>query len=69
MVLTHCIVIRYGQMKWGGHVPCMREVRNTYMGFIGKYEGKRSLEDRCVDRRQLQRVLKRQAGRVKTGCI
>jgi hypothetical protein len=41
-------MINSRRIRWAGHVPRMGQLRNAYKIFIGKPEGKRSLErPRC----------------------
>jgi hypothetical protein len=45
-------------------------MRNAYRIFVGKLEGKRSVEDRDVDRRMiLKLILKKQSGVVLVGFV
>jgi hypothetical protein len=37
-------MIKSRRMRWAGHVAQMGEKRNAYSIFVGKLEGKRSLE-------------------------
>jgi hypothetical protein len=36
--------------RWMGHVSHMREMRNAYVIFVGRLEGRNSLEDLGIDR-------------------
>jgi hypothetical protein len=37
-------MIKSKRMRWSGHVACIGEMRNLYIIFIGKPEGKRPLD-------------------------
>jgi hypothetical protein len=39
------------KIGWSGHISCMGEMRNAYIIFVRKPEGKRHLEDTVVDGR------------------
>jgi hypothetical protein len=38
-------------MRWAGHVESMREMRNAYIIFVRKHEGRDHTEDLGIDRR------------------
>jgi hypothetical protein len=48
-------VIKSRIMRWAGHVARMGEERGGYSGLVGKPEGKRHLEDPCLDGRIILR--------------
>jgi hypothetical protein len=63
-------VITSRRKRWAGHVEWMGEIRNAYNILVGKPEGKNHLEDLDVDGKIiLEWILRKQGGRVWTGCI
>jgi hypothetical protein len=50
IICTHSEIslVKSRQMKWAGHVACMREERKVYKVSVGKSEGRRPLgRPRC----------------------